>query len=252
MDELTSTMNTKQAQNYLGGRPFRYFPTLGSTMTAAQDWLAETPDLQSGAVVLADEQTGGKGRLGRAWLTPPRSAIAMSVILRGADAARPLTIAGGLAVALALEAYAPTSIKWANDVLMGGKKISGVLAESLWQGDQLHAAILGIGINLSVDFSQTALAQKATSLHQHTTAPIEREAIIAAVLHNLDACLGDANLLTAWRARLGMLGSAITLYAGARVIRGIAQDVDADGALLVALPDGRLERFLAGDVTTDG
>jgi BirA family biotin operon repressor/biotin-[acetyl-CoA-carboxylase] ligase len=131
----------------------RYFATVGSTNDLAGRWVeAGAPDL---ALVAADEQTAGRGRLNRRWITPPSSALAFSLVLKNpveADVLR-YTALGALAVCDALNAalspVLPAQIKWPNDVIATRRKLAGVLAEAHWQGESLTAVILGIGINVA-------------------------------------------------------------------------------------------------------
>ena len=229
-------------------------------MHDARQWLAENPP--DGAVVIADEQRTGKGRLGRGWITPPGTAIAMSVILR--DAPPETSMLGGLAVAEALDPFAPdqVTLKWPNDVLLAGKKVCGVLAEAIHDDDR-QVTILGMGVNIAVDFAGTPLESVATSLRDHTNQAINRAQLIAAILDRIDfwrARLRDhqraqyggltpSPVILAWKKRLTMLGQTITLYNEGRAISGRAVDVDSDGALLLLTDDGTRYRFLAGDVS---
>lgn len=249
-------MNEAQLRQQLGPRPLRYFPTVGSTNQAATDWLAEQPDLSSGAVVIANEQSAGRGRLGRGWLTPPGTAIAMTVLLRDLPSPARATMLGAVAVAESLEPFAPVTLKWANDVQVAGKKLCGILAEALWQGDEAPVIILGIGINLTVDFRGTPLAAQALSLADVSSQPIDRVALIGAILDRLThwtaagtGPYADLPLYHAWKRRLHTLGQAVTVYTPQETLQGRALDVDEQGALLVTLDSGETRRFMAGDVS---
>ena len=262
-------MDEQNLQKYLGNRPFRFYASTESTMLDAVRWLDENPELPTGAVIIADEQRQGKGRLKRGWLTPPGTAVAMSVIFRGEIPPEQLPILGGMAVAETLDSYAEdVALKWPNDVMIAGKKVCGVLAESLWEGDHMRASILGMGINISVDFSATELDSKATSLIEYMpeNSSIDRAAIIAAVLNRMDAWLmlleaharsqyagiAPSPLYLAWKKRLITLGQDVQVSTESETIAGKALDVDSDGALIVQLADGEKRRFLAGDVTLSG
>ncbi len=242
----------------LPDRPFRYYPSIGSTMDAARAWAeADAPD---GAVVAADEQTSGRGRLQRRWVTRPGSALAFSIVLRPAPAELPhlalLSPLGGLAVCTALEDTLGLTpqIKWPNDVLLGRRKTCGILAESFWQGDVLGAVILGIGINIapgSVPPSQDLLFP-ATYVEDFTTALVERNALLAAILDQLEAWraqLGSPHFMAAWQSRLAFRNEWVEIQApGGAALVGRLQGVDADGNLRIALESGEEVRLAAGDV----
>ena len=242
----------------LSNRPFRYFPSIGSTMDEAQAWAeAGAPD---GAVVAADEQTSGRGRLQRRWVTRPGSALAFSIVLRPTPAELPhlalLSPLGGLAVCTALEdtlGLAP-QIKWPNDVLLARHKTCGILAEAFWQGPQLEAVILGIGINIapgSVPPPQELLFP-ATCVEDFTHQPVERNTLMVAILDQLDgwrAQLGSPAFMDAWQARLAFRGEPVEIQFPANpVLVGRLQGVDADGNLRIELESGEMVSVAAGDV----
>lgn len=240
------------------GRPFRFYDQVSSTQDLARDWALADPALPGGAVVIAEQQTAGRGRQGRQWLSPPHSAIMFSVILRPSirpDQLPRLTMVGGLAVA---ETLAPLvgegfALKWPNDALVRGKKLCGILSEATWIGDQLAAVVVGIGINIRVPFAGTDLETVATSLEPEIGRSVDRRDLLAALLDRADswaARVNDPALFEAWRARLGTLGKRVrvTEVSGGTGFSGIAQDVDADGALLVKLESGEVRRVVAADV----
>ncbi len=237
----------------LAPRPVQFYESVGSTNDAARDWLHN--DAPHGAVVIADEQTAGRGRMGRTWHTPPGVALALSVILKiPPQHAAQVNMVGTLAVASTLLALKidDIAIKWANDVLVGGKKISGILPEAVWQGDQLLGVVLGVGVNVRNDFAGTPLAATATTIEAVTERPQDRAALVAVLLLQLDRWLegmGSAHLLHAYKGAMPMLGEPITVQGGAGTIQGVAQDVRADGALLIQQAGGETVPVLAGDVT---
>ncbi len=242
----------------LGARPFRFFERVVSTMDLAQSWLMDDapPD---GAVVIAEEQIGGRGRQGRAWLSPPYSSLMFSVITRPTLAPEQLprlTMAGGLAVDAVLapllgERFA---LKWPNDGLIGRKKVCGLLSEAVWSGADLVGVIVGIGLNVRVDFSGTPLAGEATSLETELARAVDRHALLADLLGQFELWSGrvtDPALVTAWRSRLGTLGRRVTVYpqqGDQTPYSGTAEAVDAVGALMVRLDGGEVRRVLAADV----
>lgn len=242
-------LSQESLQEILRPRPVRYFASTESTNTEAIQWFTELPLIASGAVVVADEQTAARGRNDRQWLTPPNSAIAMSVILRTKRPTQNVTMIGSVAVAEALEARVSgkVSIKWPNDVLIEGKKVCGILSEAVWQQQKLSAIVLGIGVNIRVDFNGVELPYVPANLNDYLPAPVPRAQLISAILDKIDFWMeqpADA-LHLAWKTRLMTLHQQVTMEHG---VTGKAIDVDQDGALLVQTADGKIERFIAGDV----
>lgn len=236
----------------LAPRPMRFFPQIGSTNDAALEWLAQ--GATGGSVVIADEQIKGRGRLGRVWHTPPGAALILSVILHPDAIHLPqLTMLGALAICdlldhLGLESVA---IKWPNDVQVNGKKVSGVLPEVVWEGTRLTGAVLGMGINVRIDFSDTELAGHGISIEPALGRPVQRLDLLKYLLGRIDywfACLGSDELFQSWQRRLITLGQQVQVEHEGRLIIGIAQSVDLSGALIVMDAGGKAHRVLAGDV----
>jgi BirA family transcriptional regulator, biotin operon repressor / biotin---[acetyl-CoA-carboxylase] ligase len=251
---------TNALRSALGTRPFRYYPQVESTQNIAREWAAEDPSL-NGAVVIADEQTAGRGRQGRVWRSPPDAGLMCSVILRPQIAPEHLprlTIAGSVAVvgAFPSEIYPRVALKWPNDVLIGGRKVCGVLAEANWQGDDLPAVILGIGINVRADFSGSELGDSATSLEPELGRRIDRLALLAALLARVDhwaAHIDSPALMDVYACWLGTLGKRVTVYTApdkhdSPAFEGVAESVAEDGALAVRLDSGEVRRIVAADV----
>ena len=247
------TFNAQVVEMALMPRPVRFFPSVASTNKEAADWLRDgAPD---GAAVVADEQTAGKGRHGRTWHTPPGVAVAVSVVLRVPPEHLPaLNMAATLAVATSLRILqlSDVSIKWANDVLVGGKKISGVLPEPIWDGDTLQGVVLGMGVNVRNDFGGTPLADTATTIAAHKQKDeVDRAALLAVLLFELDKRLpelGTAALVDEYRENMPMLGHPVTVATGDGELSGVAADVTEQGALLINRGDEQ-HTVYAGDVT---
>jgi BirA family biotin operon repressor/biotin-[acetyl-CoA-carboxylase] ligase len=247
---------------------------VGSTNDEAWDALAGgAPD---GTVVVADAQTRGRGRAGRAWHTAPGKALACSVLLHQDCDRRQLGVlplAAGLAVAQALETQgAAPVLKWPNDVLLGGRKVAGVLCESRRiqappgypttppgragaPAGARDAAVVGVGVNVAQaagDFPPE-IAETATSLALAGIAT-DRESVAAAFLDALETLWtglqegGRAALLAAWSARADFWGRAVTVRAPAGEVRGIARALDAEGGLVLVLEGGAETVVLAGDL----
>ncbi len=246
---MSTTQSIVEAR--LIGRPYRYFETVTSTMDAAREWIAQgAPDR---AIVIAGSQSAGRGRIGRKWVNAGASALAFSQILRLETAALPqLPMYGGLAVYEALNAlHVPDlMLKWPNDILIGTRKVSGVLVETAWDGDRLNGAILGIGLNISGSFGSPDLAESATSLADVPGTGLGYGVVLSALIDHLDARhpdLGTSRLYDAWHTRLGTIGRRVRVE-GSPAFEGIAEDVNEIGALLVRSDDGQLRTVLAGDV----
>lgn len=207
-----------------------------------------------GTVVVADSQAAGRGRRGRAWVDEPGASLLASIVLRPRlDPARlpGLSLAAAVAVAEALTRTAGLTprLKWPNDVLIGGRKVAGILLESRVTGEQA-TTILGIGVNLAQRVFPADLAQRATSIWLASGRLVDRDSLLAALLDALAEWRrrlerqGFAPVRTRWRALADTLGRPVTVDG----VSGVAVDVDADGALVVADADGRRRRVVAGEV----
>jgi BirA family transcriptional regulator, biotin operon repressor / biotin---[acetyl-CoA-carboxylase] ligase len=206
---------------------------------------------QEGQVLVAESQTAGRGRMGRSWVSEPGASLTFSVLLRPVTVPAPrrgwLPLLTGVAVALAVRhvSGAAATLKWPNDVLIGSRKLAGILAEQSG-----GAVVIGIGVNVStpadaLPASPTGL--RATSLLAEG-ADVSREALLAGILRELErwylAFRDDpdpvrAGLLAEYRALCATLGRPVRVeLPGRRVLAGVAEDVDADGRLLVAPADG--------------
>jgi BirA family biotin operon repressor/biotin-[acetyl-CoA-carboxylase] ligase len=181
-----------------------------------------------GTLVTAHEQTAGRGRQGRVWTAPPRSAVLMSVVLRELDERLPLTAAVAVCDALPAEA----AIKWPNDVWIGGRKVAGILVEGRPQDGW---AVVGIGVNVTTPDFPPELAETATSLRLAGIQD-DPESVLASVLRSLDEWLGapPARVLDAWRERDALKGQRVRWSGG----EGVADGIDDSGALVVETPDG--------------
>jgi BirA family biotin operon repressor/biotin-[acetyl-CoA-carboxylase] ligase len=215
-----------------------------------------------GAVITADEQNKGKGRMGRTWSSPPGTNLYCSVILRPQIKpfeAPQLTFLSAVAVARAIEQVAglKPEIKWPNDVLIGGKKVAGLLNEMSAETDCINFVILGIGVNLNMTADQFPgdLRHPATSLYMETGAKVGRARFTALLLNELDRLYagfldhGFAQVRREWQERCNAGGREVVVSNhGCADIRGQFAGIDSDGAMQVQCPDGTIERILSGDV----
>jgi len=202
-----------------------------------------------GTVVVAEEQRAGRGRLGRGWASP-RGGLWFSVLLRPEvppAEAPSLTLMAGVAVAQALKAQLglDARLKWPNDVLVRGKKLCGLLAESRSDG-RLEYVILGIGIN--ANFLLSALPEElrrtAITVREILQRPVDRLALMRAIIKELDAGYkafrdgGIAPFLERWRELSETLDRAVRVETATGIVQGVAEDIDATGALRVRTPNG--------------
>ena len=254
MDVLSPELVTAGLGTRFIGQKIIHFPSHGSTMEAARQEARQAA--AEGTVVVAEEQTAGKGRAKRAWLSP-RGSIALSVVLYPDISQLPyLIMLASVAVAQSIEAVAglETQLKWPNDVLIKGKKVCGILIENELKGDRVAWAVIGIGINVNIrtrDFPE--IADTATSLYDELGKELSRAEIIRRLLVELEklyTSLGDGErIYWEWRDRLITLGKRVQVISGEEVLQGVAEDVSKDGSLLLRHNDGYLSHIVAGDVT---
>ena len=236
---------------------------LGTTASTNSDAfrLAEEGAVE-GTVVIADTQSGGKGRMGRVWSSPSGVNLYCSVVLRPTIKpyqAPQLTFLSAVAVARAIElatALKP-EIKWPNDVLIRGAKVAGLLNEMSAETDGINFVILGIGVNLNMGATQfpADLRSPATSLMLEQGRPVSRAQFAAVMLNELDRLYGDflshgfGPVREEWQQRCNAKGREVRVSdGGADTVQGVFNGIDSDGALLVLLQNGTVERILSGDV----
>jgi BirA family biotin operon repressor/biotin-[acetyl-CoA-carboxylase] ligase len=234
----------------------RYFESIGSTMDAAADWL--NVGLDQPALVVANQQTSGRGRLQRAWISTPDAALTFSLILpllSGEETRMPLfSPAAGLALALALEQEFNLKpvIKWPNDVLLNDAKVCGVLAEAHWPATGAPYAVLGVGVNIGVRSIPPETRFPATALELSVGEPVDRWQVLAAWLTaftELRSWIGQKHFLDAWRSRLAYLGKAVRLETPTGVINGKLIGISPQGDLQLELSQGQQAQFTAGDLS---
>jgi BirA family biotin operon repressor/biotin-[acetyl-CoA-carboxylase] ligase len=220
--------------------------------------------VKEGVVVFAESQSKGRGRLGRRWVSPARKGLWFSVLLRPniqPQAATQLTIAAAtaLARAITLQTGIVPEIKWPNDLLIRGKKIAGILTEMSAEVDHLKEVILGIGIDVNLEASEfpAALRKIASSLRIESGQMVDRAGLAVAILRELDRDYervkrGEFDVIAEqWQQHCSTIGSQVSIRVGERVIRGRAESLDADGALILRGQHGHLERITGGDVTME-
>jgi BirA family biotin operon repressor/biotin-[acetyl-CoA-carboxylase] ligase len=239
------------------GRSLHHWEAVASTMDEA--WRLAREGAPDGTVALAEKQTAGRGRLKRSWWAPAGSSLLLSVLFRTglpARQAQRLTMVCSLAVceAVAAAAGVEAQVKWPNDVLVGGHKVCGILTELDVVGAQLQAAVVGIGINVNLDFEGAPpLLSPATSLSLAAGRSVSRLELLIALLDGIEqryiAVREGRSYHHEWAARMVTLGREVQVRGATETWLGVAEAVDPDGALLVRGLDGTVESVLAGDVT---
>lgn len=251
---LSAAYITNGLGTRLVGKTVIYHDKLSSTMDAARQEVRK--DAADGTVVVAGEQTVGRGRIKRVWLSPPGN-IALSVILYPDTSHLPyIVMLTSLAVVHSIEAVTglKPQIKWPNDVLISGKKVCGILAESNVRGTKAYA-IVGIGINVNLGLPDyPEVSATATSLSAELKREVSPVHIIRRLLVELDNLYlglagGEESIYAEWHDRMVTLGKKVYVKSGESVMEGVAESVGRDGSLLLRHADGSSTRIVAGDIS---
>ena len=256
-EEVASRLQTERM-----GRQIRYFSRIDSTNQYAKRIAEEgAPD---GTLIIADEQTAGKGRSGRTWVTPPAEAIAFTLLLRpklSPDRISMVTLVMGLAVTNAVNSLYDVSagIKWPNDVVIKGRKLCGILTEMSAEVRQVNYIVIGVGINANLTSFPEEIREIATSLRLELGCDINRAELIARVMTEFE------RLYAEFEAQ-GDLGAVMQEYnelclnAGSKVrvldpngeYTGTSRGINSMGELLVETEDGKMQEVYAGEVSVRG
>lgn len=244
------------------GRDIRVFEETTSTNDIVEKLARD--GVREGAVVFAESQTKGRGRLGRKWISPPRKGLWFSILLRPQIhpmAVTQLTIAAATALFRAIRAQTglKPEIKWPNDILIRGKKTAGILTELSAELDEVKHVILGIGVDVNLGATELPadLRKIATSLKIESGAHQNRAALAVKILHELDhdyerVCSGKFEAVAnEWEEHCSTMGHRVVIQVGDRKVQGCAESLDTDGALLVRTQHGHLERVIGGDVSLE-
>ena len=237
------------------GRFILYRTWIGSTQDLARR--AAEAGAPEGTLVLADAQGAGRGRLGRPWVSPPGRNLYLSLVLRPPTSClKALALLAPLAVSRAVEEVTGLRprIKWPNDILLGPRKLSGVLIDVGLQGRTVRYALVGIGLNVNLDPSAyPQIAALATSLRAELGGDVSRVEVLAALLNELEGLYLGAQrgepVWRWWRERLETVGRWVRVRVGSTVEEGLAEDVAEDGSLLLRRADGSSLAIAAGEVT---
>jgi BirA family biotin operon repressor/biotin-[acetyl-CoA-carboxylase] ligase len=248
-----ATITSNLATRFIGQRVICY-PRLTSTNDLAKRRAQQ--GAREGTVIVAEEQTAGRGRMKRTWLSP-RGSIALSIILYPQLAYLPslimvasLAVVHGIAKATGLK----SQIKWPNDVLVNGKKVCGILIESDVKGSVVDYAIIGIGVNVNLRLSDfPEILPTATSLSHELGRDVSRLDMIRCLLAEVErlylALPTGQSVYQEWRDNLVTLGKKVQVNSGTTTYKGVAESVASDGSLLLRQSDGSLIKIVAGDVT---
>jgi BirA family biotin operon repressor/biotin-[acetyl-CoA-carboxylase] ligase len=253
-DSLSPAAITDGLDTSFIGQEIISYSSLPSTNDAAKRQAKK--GAKEGTVIIAEEQTAGRGRIGRSWLSP-KGSVAISIILYPPLAyLTSLIMVASLATAYAIERVTnlKAQLKWPNDVLVNGKKVCGILVESDVKGNKVDYTVIGIGLNVNINLADfPGIAPSATSLSQELGGYVSRRRLIQSLLAEVERLYlalpeGDS-VFKQWRDRLATLGQKVRVSSGEATYRGIAESVAPDGSLLLRQPDGNLLKIVAGDVT---
>ncbi|MGB7970254.1 MAG: biotin--[acetyl-CoA-carboxylase] ligase [Methanobacterium sp.] len=239
------------------GKDIHYFKEVDSTNDVAK-YLAQN-GAEEGTVVVAEIQNRGKGRRGKTWISPP-GGVWMSIILRPdipTSKAPQLTLVTGVAVAETLkkELKLDVGIKWPNDILIGKKKVCGILTEVNASVNKVNYVIVGIGIDMNVDVPlfPPDLQEGATSLKNELDSEINGAILVQKFLLNLEKLYGQftsgkfPDILNEWRFLSKTIGSQVEVRTRGKTIRGNAVGINKDGILILELDDGSLRKIISGE-----
>lgn len=228
------------------GAPLYYFPSLGSTNDHAKQLAAQ--GAPHGTLVTADEQTAGRGRMRRRWVTKRGSGLAISMVLRPAGAASSavglFSGLGALAVVQGLEGLGLSpQIKWPNDVLQEGRKVAGVLAEAAWQSGEVEHVVLGMGVNVRAASlpEDAALDFPSTYVDAHSPQPVEREGLLIEIVRGVGLWidqLGSPAMLQRWQERLAFMGEDVVVSGSGHEITGKVVGLNDAGRMVLRSPSG--------------
>ena len=255
--KLSPDLVTRDLNTSFIGQKVIYFPSVESTMDTAKKealWGAE-----AGTVIITDDQTAGRGRLQRTWLSPT-GGLALSIVLRpNMDYLPYMVMMSSLAVAYSIQKITglKPQIKWPNDVLIKDKKVCGILIENDIRKNALKSMVIGIGINVNTNFKGLPeLDPIATSLSDNVGKEVSRLEILRQILIELDnlyKLLPDTEaIFQQWKKLLITLGQKVQVHFIDSVHTGTVESVTHDGNLMLRQADGSLMKIIAGDVSLRG
>lgn len=258
---MPDTLNESEVKQRLTtriiGTEYRHLPVTHSTQDDVS--AAGRAGEAEGLAITADEQTRGRGRFRRTWMSPPGASLLVSILLRpSAELLPTLSMIWALAVPRAVRRVCPQlnpEIKWPNDILIGGRKVSGILVEIVrGETEEDQFAVAGIGVNVNWDTASIPeIAEASTSLSRETGGQVSRVDLLCALLEEMDTLYVDAqeggDVFAQWRSALVNLGKRVSVSGSDASFEGTALDVEPGGALVIQTDDGQRKAVHAADVT---
>jgi BirA family biotin operon repressor/biotin-[acetyl-CoA-carboxylase] ligase len=247
---------TKGPKGRLIGADIRHYTRITSTMDVAGQLARE--GVKEGTTIVADEQTEGRGRMGRQWVSRAGQSMSLSVILHpNMGQLTQLNMVASLATVRSITEVTGLKpvIKWPNDILLSGRKVSGILIENIFDGPDLKAAVVGMGINVNLEPSSfPEIAAVATSLSIEAGGSVSPQLLADRLLHELDGLYRQlrwtGTVYDAWIPFVETVGKQVRVRSGDRVEEGCAESVDVTGRLILRRPDGSRVALDAGEVTS--
>ncbi len=256
-DALNESEVKQRLATHIIGAEYRHLPVTHSTQddVSAAGWEGSA----EGLTITADEQTRGRGRFRRSWMSPPGASLLVSILLRpSAELLPSLSMICALAVPRAIRRVClqlDPEIKWPNDILIGGRKVSGILVEVVrGESDDDQFAVAGIGVNVNWDTASIPeIAEASTSLSREMGSEVSRLDLLCALLEEMDSLYVGAregdDVFGQWRSALVNLGKRVNVSGSDASFEGLVLDVEPGGGLIIQTDDGRRRVVHAGDVT---
>ncbi len=251
-DQIIKSLRTR----YIG-KELLYFKSTGSTnLETAEAGKKGSPE---GTLVIADEQTHGKGRLGRSWISPPFVNLYFSVLLRpriSPQTAGWINLLASVSLVKSIQSSTGLvpDIKWPNDLMFNEKKLGGILTDLHLKGDQIDYLVLGIGVNVNMARFPALISKTATSLKKELKHDLHRESLCIAILEKIEADLelfyqkGPGTVLSEWEKLSSTLGKIITVRQPGQTLTGKAIGLDSNGGLIIETENGAKVTIMTGDV----
>ncbi len=262
-DVMTQNEISKYLQTSFIASEILYFDTIASTNTKAKEMADK--GAYEGTVIISEEQSGGRGRLGRQWTSPKYKGIWMSIILRPqvdpSEISKVTQVAAAAVVKAGLQMGYIFSVKWPNDIIMNDKKVCGILTEMSGELNQINYVVLGIGVNANLDSNDFPddLREKASSIKIESDRTVSRQELCANILNHFerlyDSFITDKQGLEAihiCREKSILIGKEVSVIRGNDTFNALVLDLNPAGELVVRKKDGTEERLFSGEVSVRG